>query len=29
MASKSICIRTDEEVKKDAEELFGSMGLSL
>ncbi len=29
MASKSICIRTDEEVKKDAEELFDSMGMSL
>lgn len=29
MASKSICIRTDEEVKKDAEVLFDSMGMSL
>lgn len=29
MASKSICIRTDEEVKKDAEILFDSMGMSL
>ena len=29
MVSKSICIRTDEEVKRDAELLFDSMGMSL
>lgn len=29
MASKSICIRTDEQVKNDAEALFESMGMTL
>lgn len=29
MASKSICVRTDEQVKNDAEALFESMGMTL
>lgn len=29
MASKSICVRTDEKVKNDAEALFDSMGMTL
>lgn len=29
MASKSICVRTDERVKNDAEALFDSMGMTL